>query len=389
MRTVDVFQICNGLGAGNIGDELMARAFWKMIPAPVRFHVPLFPESARQHSEYPKEHRYVAVDLEGNENGDAAMPGLLVGDTPVTANEGIGWPMGFLAPRLAHFHRNSLPVDAVGVGVDHLERPEAIQLFHEHFLPIRSWTVRSGNCRDSLLALGVAEERIRVGSDWAWLYPVRQERTEWAASHWRSIGIEPSQGLLVMNPINLIWRDCVAAKANVAAALDEVSRSLGLQIAFFCNECRGGDDFDYAAALQVQKSMMTGSVIVSNEYYSPDEAIALLRFATVTVAQRYHFAIQSILGGSVPVCIVRGQKMEGLVRELALPQAGRVESAESRLLFQTVADVVRNRPAWTAKLQTARRQMLDRARHNLDLIRNLDPYHQMPASEWENIQSRA
>ena len=91
METLDVFQICNGLGAGNIGDELMARAFWHAMPASLRLHVAIFPESARQHEDYPTQNKYVKVDVAGNENADVAMPGLLVGATPVTANEGLGW----------------------------------------------------------------------------------------------------------------------------------------------------------------------------------------------------------------------------------------------------------------------------------------------------------
>jgi hypothetical protein len=120
------FQISVGFGAGNIGDEFMARAFWDALPENVRLEIPLFPEHVRQREPYPLRHRYLPVHWEGNENSHVeSMPGLLVGDTPVTEAEGLHWPLGFLEPRLEHFHRRGLPVDALGVGVDRLQSAAA------------------------------------------------------------------------------------------------------------------------------------------------------------------------------------------------------------------------------------------------------------------------
>jgi polysaccharide pyruvyl transferase WcaK-like protein len=84
----------------------------------------------------------------------------------------------------------------------------------------------------------------------------------------------------------------------------------------------GGDLFDFAAAREIQGAMSEPSVVVPAEYYSSDEAIALIGCADVTVAQRYHFAVESILAETVPVCIVRGQKMESLAGELGLLRGG-------------------------------------------------------------------
>ena len=139
------YQIYAGLGAGNIGDEFMARAFWESLPAEVSLDVPLAPEAAGQHEPYPPQHRYLRVDLDGGETAQGPVPGLLVGATPVTAYEGLDWPLRFLASRLLQFHRAKRPVDAVGVGVDHLDDAEAQRIFREAFAPIRSWTVRSAH----------------------------------------------------------------------------------------------------------------------------------------------------------------------------------------------------------------------------------------------------
>src|SRR3989304_5236453 len=112
-------QICNGLGAGNLGDEFMARAFWDSLPENVRLDIEVFPNFACQRDSYPRQHRLIPLDWQGNGNTFAeAIPGLLVGDTPVTETLGVNWPLQFIAPRLEHFHRRSLPVDAIGAGIE-------------------------------------------------------------------------------------------------------------------------------------------------------------------------------------------------------------------------------------------------------------------------------
>ena len=175
------------------------------------------------------------LDEAGNENAEASVPGLLVGGTPVTDAEGVHWPLRFLAPRLDHFHRHALPVDAVGVGVEPLQTDEARALFRESFGPVRSWTVRSEACRAALLTLDVDPARIRVGADWAWLHAPRRDRRRWAEETWRTHGIDPARPLLVINVVNMLWRDCDAAKRAVAGAISRAAARDGLQIAFFCN----------------------------------------------------------------------------------------------------------------------------------------------------------
>jgi polysaccharide pyruvyl transferase WcaK-like protein len=371
---VRAFQIANGVGAGNIGDELMARTFWQTLPQDIHLTVPLLSESSRQHEPYPQQHEYIPVDFAGNENSSADCPGLLVGDTPVAENEGLDWPLRFLAPRLEHFHRRSAPVDAVGVGVDRLTGSEALQLFRRSFLPIRSWTVRSRNCRDALLAMGVDAARIKVGADWAWLHQPKNNSREWAENTWSALDIDARAPLLVINPVNMIWRDARVKRA-LASAFDAARRALGFQIAFFCNECREGDFFDFAAVREIQGLMSQPSAVVPPEYYSPDEAIALISFADVTVAQRYHFAIESIFAKTVPVCVIRGQKMASLADELGLLRAGTVDHVESEVLLAAIGDALQNKIQWQRRLASGKRRLAERAAHNLDLLWTLPPYN--------------
>jgi polysaccharide pyruvyl transferase WcaK-like protein len=221
--------------------------------------------------------------------------------------------------------------------------------------------------------MGVAEGKIAIGADWAWLYQPEHDARQWAEDTWASLGVDPHEPLLVVNPVNMIWRD-FRLKQALSATLDEASRKLGLQIAFFCNECRSGDFFDAAAAREVQEEMSEPSVIVPPEYYSPSEAVALTGFATVTVAQRYHFAVESVMAGTVPVCIVRGQKMASLVDELGLVHGGAVDNLRHDILAKTIRDVLQNRQRWVTNLARLRTEMASRASHNLDLIASFPPY---------------
>ena len=65
-------------------------------------------------------------------------------------------------------------------------------------------------------------------------------RERWAAHLWRSLDVDCAKPLLVINPVNMIWRDA-RVKRNIAAALDISAKQFGLQVAFFCNETRDGD----------------------------------------------------------------------------------------------------------------------------------------------------
>ena len=371
---VRAVQVSIGLGAGNIGDEVMARAFWSGLPSNLVLDVPLFPESARQHAVYPPVHRYFGVDEEGDETAGTILPALLVGATPVTEAEGLDWPLRFLVRRLEHFHRDVLPVDAVGVGVDRLYSPEALDLFRRGFLPIRSWTVRSEACRDALLSLGVEENRIKVGADWAWRYEPKDDLLDWARHHWSEWGVDTTRPLLVVNVVNMIWQDHTTCKQAIADALHKASCRWGLQIAFFCNECRDGTFFDAAAAAEVAAMIPDGAILVPNEYFSPDEAIALLSHATVTLAQRYHLVVQSVLAGTVPIAIPRGQKMVGLIAELGILTAGSVENVSCDDILAAIGQVMEGRTGMVADLQIRRRLLALRAAGNLDLVTSRHPY---------------
>jgi polysaccharide pyruvyl transferase WcaK-like protein len=368
------FQIANGLGAGNIGEELIARAFWSRIRGDVILDVAVFPESAKLHQPYPPSHRYITVNLEGSEEPPEEVNlGVIVGTTPVTEREGLQWPLGFMAQRLHLFHERGIPVHVVGAGIDRLDSAEALSLFREAFLPICSWTVRSSRCREALLAMGVAPERVIVGADWAWLYrPQATDLSCWAAGVLSRMGLDLSRPLVAVNVVNLVWKDDERYKRALAGALTSLSRDHGLQPFFFCNECRDGDDYDAAAARQVASLMPAPPPVAPNLYYSPEEAIALISRAQLSISFRYHFTVFSVLAGVVPVTVARSQKMVGLVEDLELPLSCTIEKLTAPRLVEMAVDGFTRRETYNSQLAARRKILEARAEANLAFLPELD-----------------
>lgn len=361
------FQIANGQGAGNIGDELMNRAFWRALPPHVELDVEVFPNAGKQAEPYPPPHRYHEIGWDGMPVHSPETPGLLVGDTPVTDTLGTGWPLEFLAPRLEAFHRAGLPVDAVGVGIEDVRSAEGRALFARALAPIRSWTVRSERCRERLVALGVPRDRVAVGADWAWLYEPAADRAAWARALLDRCGRDALRPLLLANVVNEIWADREDARRALAAALDRLDRDHGFQIGFFCNESREGPFFDAAAADSVGALLSRPPLRVPAEYYTPDEALAVIGHAAVTLSCRYHFTVESVLAGTVPVTLERSAKMADLLLDLGAAAAGTLEAIDAGALADAIVGAHRGREAERARLAESRRRLSERASHNLDL----------------------
>ena len=364
-------QISTGLGAGNIGDDLMAQALWANLPVDYRLDVEVFPAHVLQRERYPDRNTYKLVNESASDGWNpGSIPGLLACGTPVNETEGLAFPMQFVGERLRRFAARDIPVDAVGIGIDRLHSKRARSLFESSFLNVQSWTVRTPYCQESLIDLGVEPERILVGADWAWLYKQKRDLTAWGAEIWASLGVDLERPLLMANLVNLVWRSRAASKMEIARALDTLASRHGFQIAFFCNECREGEMFDRAAAEEVRSMMERPAVIVPNYYWSPDEVLGLTAHASVVVSQRYHFSVFAAMAGTVPVSILRGCKMRGLVQELGTPASCRIENVESEQLLDDILDAYRNRSLYLDRLSMARRQLAIRAGNNFAFFRH-------------------
>jgi polysaccharide pyruvyl transferase WcaK-like protein len=368
---VRFFQISTGLGAGNVGDDLMAQAFWAHLPADCRLDVEVFPAHVLHRERYPEEYSYRLISESEPEGWNpGSVPGLLACGTPVNETEGLSFPMEFVGERLRQFAARDIPVDAVGVGIDRLHSKRARSLFQSSFRSVRSWTVRTPDCQESLADLGVEPQRVIVGADWAWLYKPKRDLKDWGSEMWASLGVDLQQPLLVANLVNLVWRSRTGSKRETAKALDALSSQHGFQVAFFCNECREGEMFDRAAAEEVKSLMRSPAVMVPNYYWSSDEVLGLTAHASVVLSQRYHFSVFAVLAGTVPVSILRGSKMRGLVEELGTPASCRIENVDSERLLADILDAHRNRALYLDRLSVARRQLAIRASNNLAFVRH-------------------
>jgi ADP-heptose:LPS heptosyltransferase/polysaccharide pyruvyl transferase WcaK-like protein len=376
-QPVSAIQISTGLGAGNIGDELMAEAFWQQASTGLRLDVALFPAAAARRVAYSRHHRYRPVDWHGNENADAKLPGLLVGGTPVADAEGTHFPLAFIARRLECFHDAQQPVDAVGVGVETLTTAEGRMLFERAFLPIRSWSVRSEACRQRLLALGCAAEAVHVGADWAWLFKPSRDLRGWAETTWQSFGLRPGEPLILVNVVHMNWQQCDAQRRALAASLNRLARQGGFRIGLFCNEVRDGAFFDMAAARALATHLAREPIFVPNLYWSPDEAVALTARAQLTLGQRYHFALQSVLAGVLSVTIPRGEKQRDLAADVGIRQVGSMTDIDADELLAALEEELHARPTRLAVLAERRREMEWRAAGNLDLLRHFEPYSRL------------
>ena len=293
---------------------------------------------------------------------------LLIGDTPVMDQWGLAWPLLANAEKLRLCHELGKTVHALGVGVDRLQNQEGLQIFQESYLPIASWSVRSKHCKQALLNMGVNEERIVVGADWAWLMSPRID-SEWANESLQKAGASTDRLPIGVNLVNEIWKDDVEMKKAWGSLLDRLIEKYDAQVFFFCNESREGGYFDQAAAAEVRQLMSHPSVMVPNRYYEPEQMISLLSCMQLTLSQRYHFTLFSVLADVYPISIQRGQKMEGLNQELDLPFVGDMTHLDEESIEREIAAVLSDPEAKMEPLRVGRKHLETRAMNNLSLVR--------------------
>ena len=373
MSSNKIHLIFSGLGAGNIGDEAMFLAFLKHYPLPPGSTVEVYDPSSRVIATFPRQYQYVnwKDDRQNQRFIQSSRTVLLVGGTPVAAEWGIDWPLCGVARRLHFCHAEGVPVHAIGMGADHLYEKKARKIFHSDFLPIASWTVRTSRCRDALLDLGVPSERIVVGADLAWLFLQDVADMQWARDFWISLGVDPSQPLLGVNVVNERWVKANDVKAAIAEALDGIIVETGLQVAFLCNETREGAYFDAAAARKAIGMMQQNAVFVPNIYFTPSQMMALLSFCTVTLSQRYHFTLFSVLARTVPLSFARGQKMVSLLEELGEEAVGTMDTCDPGYLKDRINDVLSSRPEIKCRQQSASNHLKERAENDFVFVNGL------------------
>ena len=215
--------------------------------------------------------------------------------------------------------------------------------------------------------MGVPEERIFVGADWAWLLRPEVD-AQWAEQWLRKCGAEEGRIRIGVNLVNEIWQDDQKIKSAWAATLDRLVENCDAQIVFFCNESRSGGYFDKAAAEAVQSRMQHAAVILPNVYYTAAQMISLLSRMRVAISQRYHFTLFSVLADTYPISIARGQKMRGLNEELSLPYVGDMLNILDESIEREIRQALEDPETKLSPLRLCRRHLERRATNNLSLV---------------------
>ncbi len=109
--------------------------------------------------------------------------------------------------------------------------------------------------------------------------------------------------------------------------------------------------------------------MVPSRYYQPKEMISLLSCMQLTLSQRYHFTLFSVLADVYPISIQRGQKMEGLNQELDLPFLGDMTHLDEKSIDREVEAVLNDAEAKLEPLRVRRKHLEARALNNLSLLR--------------------
>jgi len=365
--TKRVHQLDTGLGSGNTGDDAMFLAAQAHLPR--EFQLSTEVHSLERAAVLPRGVRYLPVQdgkavEESIRNADLV---LLIGDTPVMDQWGLDWPLRANAGKLQLCHWLGKPVHALGVGVDRLRDPEGLRIFRECYAPIVSWSVRSAHCREALQEMGIPEQKIALGADWAWLLPPKIDKA-WAGEWLAQCGAELGKVNIGVNLVNEIWRDNRVMKDTWAALLDRIVETYDAQIFFFCNESRPGEYFDRAAAEDVRARMQRSSILLPSRYYEAAEMISLVSLMRVTISQRYHFTLFSVLADVYPISIERGQKMQSLNDELGFPDVGDMERIDEVALEREVEKTLEDAESKLCPLRLCRESLRARAHNNLFFI---------------------
>jgi polysaccharide pyruvyl transferase WcaK-like protein len=364
---IRVHQLDIGLAAGNTGDDAMFRAAVRHMPAD--FDLTAEVHSLARTKTMPAGVRYISAHNQAQieESVREAQLIFLMGGTPVADRWGLQWPMRANAIKLDLCRKLGKPVHAVGVGVDKLG-DEGERIFLESYSTIATWSVRSEPCRQALMEMDIPSEKVHLGADWAWLLDFDIDR-RWADEWLAKCGAADGKVKIGVNIVNEIWRDNREIKKTWASLLDRFVEHFDAQIIFFCNESRPGEYYDRAAAREVQALMAQSSFILPDRYYLPSEIISLIAAMNVTISQRYHFTLFSVLADVCPISIQRGQKMHSLNEGLGLPFMGDMEFLETARIENEIEALVNSGESRLGPLRLRKQELKKRAASNFSLVR--------------------
>ncbi len=309
-------------GAGNIGDESTLQGFARLVS---RDHDGMRVWVASRNPSHtarvePSFKYYKSVGRDPRKwwaqyRSDAYV---FAGGTPIMDILG-SWPLSEVVPLISAAHSQGKPIAFVGVGTERLQSESSRRTVSEVLAPkVARWSVRSERDKERLTDYGVRPQSVTVAADMAWLLdPVT---IDFGKQHLKRLGLgenEPYVGVNVNNESFMLKQEPRLFE-KLGRCLDEMIVRYGVRVLFLCNEVREDDMFDMAASLRIRASMRhkESSVLVPNEYFTPQQMLSLIACCRATVSTRYHFCLFSALQKVPFLALKRSDKVADLCWDL-------------------------------------------------------------------------
>lgn len=312
-------------GAGNTGDEATLQGFAQLIRASGdNLKVTVSSQNAKHTARVEPLFRYTQdkhfrIRLRQALDAHLAQAYVFPGGTPIQDGLG-GWPLDSIAPMVKHATQWGRSAVFIGVGVEHLSRPESLSTMRDKIAPhVAFWTVRSTSDRDRLIDMGVLKNRITVAADMAWLLEAASPDygRRMLSQHIDLTDGRPLVGVNVNAEVSVMQR-APRMLDILANALDAMIDEHNARVVFLFAETRDGPTYDMAAAERVKSLMRRADAAFAlpNIYMSPSEMMSIIDQCRLTISTRYHFCLFSALQGVPFLPLKRSDKVIDLCADL-------------------------------------------------------------------------
>jgi polysaccharide pyruvyl transferase WcaK-like protein len=364
-------------GAGNIGDEATLQGFarllsgWrKNVRVSVASRDPLHTARVEPSFRYFKAVGRDPRRWWAKYRSDAFV---FPGGTPIMDVLG-QWPLCELVPliRAAEDHRK--PVLFVGTGTERLEREESKRLFADVIAPrVRHWSVRCARDKERLTDYGVTPERVTVAADMAWL--IESQSLDYGKQFLEGLGITSNEkfvGVNINSELFMLKKEPQLFE-KIGQALDAVIECHGFRVLFLCNETRVEETFDKATSLAIQGCMKhwEKTLLVPNEYRSPEQMMSIIGCCEATISSRLHFCLFSALQGVPFLGIQRSDKVEDLCWDLKWNYGVSLGELNVMILASMFSTILEKRSSLSAQLRVRVKEMCGRAERNVAPLESL------------------
>jgi polysaccharide pyruvyl transferase WcaK-like protein len=284
------------------------------------------------------------------------------GGTPIMDILG-SYPLGDVIPLVDWAWERDKRIVFLGIGTETLHREESRIAVAEKLAPrVDGWSVRSERDRDRLAQYGVNAASITVAADMAWL--LDSVSPTWGQAYLRTLGVDAQRPLI---GINVNAERFMAEQApdlwdRVGSFLDELVAENEVTPVFLCNDASEGASYDKAASERVRASMKHAdrTVVVPNQYWSPQQMLSLIACCRATVSTRYHFCLFSALQAVPFIALQRSDKVADLCLDLGWPYAVPIRTIEPSALLDLQQQIEREESLAT-RLKQASIEMRQRA----------------------------